>query len=175
MIDVRPNCFDDLSAFAAHDLPVGTVVIPRWHDGFYDHLEGWSIRSVEEILVMPEPQRGLFFRYGLDVDFGRIVGPSEAQFVTTFDNFINHSCEPNLLYDTTGNVVASRPIATGEELFVDYGFFIVNFDEDYDCRCGSPHCRGRLTRNDWKQLLATHGHRSPRFLHAHIFANHQPQ
>ena len=36
----RPSRFDT-GAFAAEDLDQGTIVIPKWHDSFYEGMEGW--------------------------------------------------------------------------------------------------------------------------------------
>ena len=88
--------------------------------------------------------------------------------MTDPDNFINHSCDPNLRYDTAGNVVAARDIREGEEVFIDYGFFVVNFDEPFTCSCGAHNCRGRIRRQDWKKLAVTYGMNMPRFLHSRI-------
>ena len=122
------------------------------------------------------PAKALFRRYGLDTDFDEILGPVDISFVTDPDNFINHSCDPNLRYDTAGNVVAARDIRKGEEVFIDYGFFVVNFDEPFTCTCGTRSCRGRIRRQDWKKLAATYGMNMPRFLHSRIatLKNEQP-
>jgi hypothetical protein len=168
MFERRHNAHGDHSAVATRLLPAGRVVIPDWHDRFWRALPGWRELAVEEVVRLPERQQQLFFRYGTDVDFGRVAGPTHPRFITTPDNYINHSCDPNLLYDTRGNVIAGRDIAAGEELFVDYGFFCVNWDERFVCRCGSARCRGRVTREDWKELVRRHGYRCPRFLHPRI-------
>ncbi|MCL4793997.1 MAG: SET domain-containing protein-lysine N-methyltransferase [Bryobacteraceae bacterium] len=59
--------------------------------------------------------------------------------------YINHGCEPNLIARVRkGRVmlVSLRPIATGEELLLDYrlggGIPLL------PCRCGSPLCRGYM-------------------------------
>src|SRR4029078_10148421 len=122
-------------------------------------------RRVEKL---PPDDKALFRRYGLDTDFDQILGPVHISFVTDADNFINHSCEPNLRYDTAGNVVGARDSRKGEEVFIDYGFFVVNFDEPFTCSCGAQNCRGRIRRQDWKKLAATYGMNMPRFLHSRI-------
>ena len=101
-------------------------------------------------------------------DFDQIIGPVDINFVRTPDNFVNHSCDPNLRYDAAGNVVAARDIRKGEEVFIDYGCFIVNFDEPFNCSCGAANCRGRIRRQDWKKLAVTYGMNMPRFLHSRI-------
>ncbi len=66
--------------------------------------------------------------------------------------WINHACTPNCEADEVDGRVfikALVDIQPGEELFYDYGLVI---DERYtkklkklfECRCGSPHCRGTM-------------------------------
>jgi uncharacterized protein len=158
----------DTGAFATEDLKEGTVVIPKWNESFYDGMEGWVRLDRRQVKSLPRDAQQLFLRYGLDTDFDQIIGPVDINYVTTPDNFINHSCDPNLRYDAAGNVVAARDIGKGEEVFIDYGCFIVNFDEPFDCSCGAASCRGRIRRRDWKKLAVTYGMNMPRFLHSRI-------
>lgn len=66
--------------------------------------------------------------------------------------FINHACDPNCeAVDVKGRIFidAIRPIAAGEELFYDYAYARdkSTTEEDealYQCRCGSPKCRGTI-------------------------------
>ena len=58
-------------------------------------------------------RKKLFLRYGLDQDFDQIIGPVDIRYVTTPDNYINHSCDPNLCYDIADNVVAARQYRQG--------------------------------------------------------------
>lgn len=55
----------------------------------------------------------------------------------------NHSCSANTRFDGL-DLVASRPVAVGEELTLDYGTVLNEASEPFDCRCGSPACRGRI-------------------------------
>ena len=112
---------NDTGAFAAEDLQEGTIVVPSWHEAFYDGMEGWVRLDRRQVRQLPRDAKKLFLRYGLDQDFDQIIGPVDIRYVTTPDNFINHSCDPNLRYDVAGNVVAARSIAKGEEVFIDYG------------------------------------------------------
>jgi hypothetical protein len=154
--------------FASGNIQPATVIVPQWHEDFYVGMEGWHSLGLQEILRLPAEKRDLFFRYGLDVDIGRIVGPWDERFVTTLDNFINHSCAPNLTYDLLGNVIAREFICGGQELTIDYGCFTVNLDEDFDCACGSSACRRRVRKDDWRTLALQYGYAMPRFLHEHI-------
>lgn len=53
----------------------------------------------------------------------------------------NHSCAANTRYDGL-DVVATRDIAAGEELTLDYGELVSESAEPFLCRCGAPECRG---------------------------------
>ena len=71
------------------------------------------------------------------------------------DDFVNHSCDPNagLLIDGTHvRLVAIREIAQGEQITFDYSTTMDEDDFEFDCRCGSPACRGRI--RDFKYLPA---------------------
>jgi uncharacterized protein len=68
---------------------------------------------------------------------------------------VNHSCEPNcgIRLNASGahDFVARAPIAAGEEITFDYA--MRNYSVGYfaaRCRCGSRHCRGRIT--GWQDL-----------------------
>ena len=63
---------------------------------------------------------------------------------------INHSCDPNAWIEGQIVLVARRDIAAGEEVCFDYATCDgTNYDE-FDCQCGSPLCRGRVTGDDWQ-------------------------
>lgn len=66
-------------------------------------------------------------------------------------DYFNHSCSPNagLLGQIT--LVAMRPIAAGEEICFDYAMSDSNPYDEFDCGCGSPECRGRITAQDWQR------------------------
>jgi SET domain len=145
----------DCGVFATRDLAAGAVVIPRWHDEFIHGLEGWTPCKVEDVDALPDPQRRLFNAYALDVAFGTLMRPTHARYVTTFDNFINHSCLPNLVYDHAGNVITRERVRSGHELLIDYGYFSVNVDAGFTCRCAASGCRGEVLKDDWKTLART--------------------
>lgn len=66
--------------------------------------------------------------------------------------WINHACSPNCeAREKKGRVFihALRDIAAGEELFYDYGLVIdarytKKLKKEFECRCGSPDCRGTM-------------------------------
>ena len=59
--------------------------------------------------------------------------------------YLNHSCEPNTFYYTVNNasyLIAMCDIQEDEELTLEYS--VTNFGgKVWDCKCGSPNCRGR--------------------------------
>ncbi|MAS94471.1 MAG: SET domain-containing protein-lysine N-methyltransferase [Verrucomicrobiales bacterium] len=63
--------------------------------------------------------------------------------------YSNHSCDPNIGIQGQIVFVAMRDIAAGEELTHDWA---TTDNEDYSmsCNCGSPHCRGTVTGQDWR-------------------------
>lgn len=69
------------------------------------------------------------------------------------DQFLNHSCDPNVWLRDEVTLIVRRDIAAGEELTADYVFW--EYDEDYvarwECACGSSFCRGRITGRDWRR------------------------
>jgi hypothetical protein len=62
----------------------------------------------------------------------------------------NHSCEPNLGFFGQIGLVAMRDIKAGEELTFDYAMSDGSPYDEFECHCGLPHCRGRITGSDWK-------------------------
>jgi hypothetical protein len=60
--------------------------------------------------------------------------------------FVNHSCDPNCRSTGFDFEIAVRDIQPGEEITDDYGS--LNVDYEFDCRCGSPRCRGTIRARD---------------------------
>ena len=68
--------------------------------------------------------------------------------------WINHACGPNCeadLDDDAGRVFikALRDIEPGEELNYDYGLILegrhtAKVKKEFECRCGTPECRGTM-------------------------------
>ena len=65
--------------------------------------------------------------------------------VEHLDNYLNHSCEPNLGFvDGTLVHIALRDIEEGEELLWDYSTSMNEPGWSLPCYCGSSQCRGRI-------------------------------
>jgi SET domain len=62
-----------------------------------------------------------------------------------FLQYINHSCDPNVFFDTTFmQLVALKPLAEGEEMTFFYPSTEWQMTQSFDCYCGSPKCLGRI-------------------------------
>ena len=61
----------------------------------------------------------------------------------------NHSCEPNLGFTGQIGLIAMRDIQTGEELTFDYAMSDGGPYDEFECDCGNPTCRHKVTGNDW--------------------------
>ena len=62
----------------------------------------------------------------------------------------NHACEPNLGFTGQIGLVAMRNIEAGEELTFDYAMSDGGPYDEFECHCGLPTCRHKVTGNDWK-------------------------
>ncbi|MEO6733954.1 MAG: SET domain-containing protein-lysine N-methyltransferase [Ferruginibacter sp.] len=56
----------------------------------------------------------------------------------------NHSCNANTVFEGL-NVITSRKILQGEELTLDYGYFLDENMAPFNCQCGYQNCRGIIT------------------------------
>lgn len=86
----------------------------------------------------------------------RIVQVEEGLFLETPaqqepSDCFNHSCDPNVGFSGQVALVAMRDIQPGEELTFDYAMCDGSPYDEFECLCGSPHCRRRVTGDDWKR------------------------
>lgn len=59
--------------------------------------------------------------------------------------YINHSCEPNVFFDTTAmQLVCLRPILPEEEMTFFYPSTEWNMAQPFNCYCGSAACLGEI-------------------------------
>jgi hypothetical protein len=66
-------------------------------------------------------------------------------------DFINHSCTPNAGLSSSISLVALRDIELGEEICFDYAMSDGSPYDEFECACGTPFCRGRVTGDDWQR------------------------
>lgn len=64
-------------------------------------------------------------------------------------DFVQHSCTPNCGMRGSVMVVTMRDIAAGEPLAYDYAMCDGSDYDEFECRCGAPTCRGKVTGQDW--------------------------
>lgn len=65
------------------------------------------------------------------------------------DNYLNHSCEPNVGFvEGDLRLMALREIAQGEELLWDYSTSMNEAGWSLPCFCGTKGCRGRIESHD---------------------------
>lgn len=85
----------------------------------------------------------------LPIDDEFFVGAVSKEEEENVKLFVNHSCEPNCGLRGEITFIALRKIEEGEELTCDYAM-IDNEDYEFECNCGSPNCRKKITGFDWK-------------------------
>lgn len=66
-------------------------------------------------------------------------------------DYVNHCCQPNAGLAGQLTLVAMRDIRPGEEVSYDYAMSDGSPYDEFECRCGSPLCRGRVAADDWKR------------------------
>jgi hypothetical protein len=148
---------------ARRNIPAGTHLFGE--DDFADEIERRSFCTLSEaqLRALSGAERAAFLRYGYNTAPDQITGALDPQAVRHPINFLNHSCDPNAGYDGSEHIVALRMIPAGEEIRMDYGTFTFSFDHEFTCRCGAANCRGKVTANDWPDLVRA-GLRLPAFM-----------
>ena len=65
-------------------------------------------------------------------------------------DWVNHSCDPNAGLIGQIVLVARRDTRVGEEICFDYAMSDGSDYDEFECGCGSRHCRHHITGDDWK-------------------------
>ena len=103
---------------------------------------GGAIYPWNAFMTLPERERSL----SLQVEENLFLVPDKIG----EGDYVNHSCDPNAGLLGQIVLVALRDIQPGEEVCFDYAMSdTISYDE-FDCECGAPNCRGRVTGNDWR-------------------------
>lgn len=128
-VRVAPSPIDGQGAFAAEAIParrkIGEI---RGESLSVDDARIRATRYERVMIVEVSPHQA--------IDFHRSTDPMR---------FVNHACQPNArLCIRQGRVefYALRPIATGEEITVNYG--PTHHEGRLACRCGMPGCANWL-------------------------------
>ncbi len=137
---VRNSPIHGRGVFAARKIPA---------DAFIVEYEGEHIGDKQASKRMGADPDNPFHTFFFSLENGRIidggVDGSEAR-------WINHACDPNCeAREEKGRIYihALRDIRKGEELNYDYGLvlderYTKKVKKNYECRCGSPKCRGTM-------------------------------
>ena len=122
-----PNC--GLGVFAAKSYHHGESIIHDNDTDYYDNAITFQ-RLVD---------------LGYDINRCDQIGPDLYNPPNgNLDDFINHSCSPNIGFRITHEgylILAIRDIAAGDELTMDYSTYISGTRETLHCRCSAPKCR----------------------------------
>jgi uncharacterized protein len=65
-------------------------------------------------------------------------------------DYFNHCCDPNAGMQGQISLVALRDISPGEEVCFDYAMTDSSPYDEFECACGTTHCRGRVRGDDWQ-------------------------
>lgn len=111
--------------------PRGVSLIARRAFGENEIITGldWRDRS-------PVPSR-----YTLQLNATEHAIPVPHEF-----RYVNHSCDPNAIFDVSKNVVRTlRNIEPGEAITCFYPATEWEMAEPFECQCGAPNCLGTIT------------------------------
>lgn len=95
-----------------------------------------------------EEYRKIISHAGVQVSDDFFIVPSSNEEIVE-QGIFNHSCKPNVGFNSSITMVAIKDIKTGEELVMNYAFMETFFDA-FNCNCGSSECRKVIDSNTWK-------------------------
>jgi hypothetical protein len=82
-----------------------------------------------------------------------------------FLQYINHSCDPNVFFDTTMmKVIALKPIHSGEEFSFFYPSAEWDMAQPFTCHCGSKNCLKEIKGAAYLSKEETMHYRLTRFI-----------
>lgn len=117
---LRPSPIEGIGVFAIRDIPKGTKTMfskPNASDK-------WITIAREEVERMPSHAQHIITNYSLYDDESYFV-PDHGFKKVDVCLFLNHSDQPNVASINDGDYFeATRDIAAGEELLIDYGMIV---------------------------------------------------
>ena len=123
--------------FATQPLRKGTIL---W---VLDHLD--RVLSPAEVTELPDLLRPTIDRYSYVDRHGRHI------LCWDHGRYMNHSCNAVTMGIGDAFEIAVRDVAAGEQVTCDYG--ILNMIDAFDCRCGAPSCRGRISAKNAERFV----------------------
>jgi hypothetical protein len=124
--------------FATSFIPKGTIT--------------WVLDGMDQILSMHEVAQMDPSSLDQLIKYSYVNGHGNRVLCWDLTRFMNHHCEPNILSPGLPVEIAVRDIHENEELTNDYG--ALNIEEDFECSCGSLHCRGIIRDADFERLAS---------------------
>ncbi|MCE1253511.1 MAG: SET domain-containing protein-lysine N-methyltransferase [Anaerolineae bacterium] len=156
-IEMRSSTIHGRGIFATADIQQGETVI-IWGGEFFTSDEILAGKAVDHSYTI------------FDKDL--YLGHSHEQ-GNSIDDFMNHSCDPNIWMLDAVTWAARRDISAGEEITADCAMYW-GPEEDvlirWQCRCGSNNCRKHFTSLDWQlpELHERYGRHFSDYVNAHI-------
>lgn len=122
-VALKPSGIHGIGVFAIRDIPKGCKTMFSKESG------DWIRLSFEEAEQLPEHSRLFIETYYL-YDETHYFIPGHGCKIMDMASYLNHSNAPNIISVAEGAYFeALRDIATGEELFVDYGEIVEGVEE----------------------------------------------
>lgn len=103
---------------------------------------GGEIMTRAQVAEMPEQAQHYATQVAEDFYLGGISADDA--------DYFNHSCAPNAGMQGQIILVAMRDIAPNEQICFDYAMTDGSAYDEFECECGAPHCRKRVTGDDWQ-------------------------
>jgi len=149
-LEVRDSPIDGKGVFTKEAIRKDTVVI-KWGGIVLTHDEFYGGKGLAHTNVGID--EGIF-----------LAEPADKEM--TVDDYMNHSCDPNLWLIDEVTLVAKRDIEAGEELTIDYAIELsdISYAMKKPCNCGTARCRKQVTGLDWQLPIVqetNRGHFSP--------------
>lgn len=85
---------------------------------------------------------------GIQIDDNFFICPTSREELGK-TGIVNHSCNPNVGFKSSVELIAIDNVNSNDELVLDYAF-MESYFEPFKCNCGSTNCRGTITQDDWK-------------------------
>lgn len=132
-LEVRPVERIGLGLFTTAPIEAGEEVVVYG---------GW-VTPGDEFRRLPDARQHHSLQIGDDL----FMVNDDSRF--SYGDFVNHSCEPNLVMAGEITLVAWRRIEAGEQLTYDYATSDASPYDEFECECASAGCRGKVTGEDW--------------------------
>ena len=136
-LEVRPSPIHGRGIFTRADISEGDILMV-W---------GGILFTQEDI------RAGMALEHSYcTIDEGVILGHTPEQGLSV-DDFINHSCDPNVWMVDQITITARRDIKADEEITADLAMWWDPDEEGvaWECHCGSRLCRKVFTSRDWRR------------------------